>query len=163
MSTAIDTPQSSDLGEITLSLRDHHIAFTLPYGARFDGQLLLPCGALIHGDFVGDLFCETGSVLIKKGARFSGQIEADNIYIEGEVLPVSDKKRSIVVARSLVAGSSSSRINADIYSPSFAVHKSKIWGSLHTLEEAAEVRKSNRAHAETAIEPKSLADASRNG
>ena len=155
MTTSMDAAKGS---EITLSLRDHGITFTIPFGARMEGKLLLPGGALIHGDFIGDLYCETGAVLIMPGARFSGQLEADEIYIQGEVLPVAGNKRSILVARTLVAASESSRINADVYSPSFGLHKAKIWGTLNTLEEASEVRKSNRANAEPVRPAPALVD-----
>lgn len=136
-----DKPQ----GEISLSLREHNISFTLPYGARMEGRLLLPGGALIYGDFVGDIFCESGSVIVKKGGRFQGMVEADQIYIEGEVSSIDAKRRSTLIARRMVAGSSTSKINADIFSVSFALHKAKVWGALRTLEESAPYRKNNTA------------------
>lgn len=132
-------------GEISLSLREHNIGFTLPFGARMEGRLLLPCGALIYGDFVGDIFCESGSVVIKKGGRFRGMMEANMIYVEGEVSSLDERRRSTLIARKMIAGSSSAKINADIYSQTFAMHKAKVWGALHSLEESANARKANRA------------------
>lgn len=141
--------------EISLSIREHNICFTVPFGARFEGRLLLPGGALIYGDVVGDIFCESGSIIIHKGGRFRGMAEADRIYIEGEVSSLEDeKRRSALVGRKMVAGSSNARINADIYSMSFSLHRSKVWGTLKTLEEANIARQKNRAVAiESRAEP----------
>jgi len=135
-------PQS----QISLSLREHNIGYILPHGAKADGRLLLPCGALIHGDFIGDIFCESGSVIIKEGARFRGMVEADIIYVEGEVSSIAGVgNRSTLIGRQMVAASSVARINADIFSQSFALHKAKVWGTLRTLEEAEQRRQGNRA------------------
>ena len=139
------TGKSKAISDISLSLRDHHIAFTLPFGSKMDGRLMLPCGALIFGDFSGDIFCESGSVIIKHGARFTGVLEADNIYIEGEVAPLDEENHSILIGRNLVAGFANARISANIFSPAFDLHKAKIWGQLRTLEEAASIRNTNRA------------------
>lgn len=137
---------SAPQGEISLSLREHGISFVLPFGARMEGRLLLPGGALIFGDFIGDIFCESGSVVIKQGGRFRGMVEADRIYVEGEVSSVDDdKRRSTLIARKMIAGSSTSRINANIFSQAFSLHKAKVWGALRTLEEAGPYRKNNRA------------------
>lgn len=143
------TAASEDPGKpqdaISLSLREHNISFTLPFGARLEGRLLLPGGALIFGDFIGDIFCESGSVIVKKGARYQGMAEADQIYIEGEVSSLDEKRRSTLIARRLVACSSTSRVNADVFSASFALHKAKIWGTMRTLEEAEPFRRNNKA------------------
>lgn len=149
-SPAEERSKEKGSGELTLSLRDHNIGFSLPFGSRMEGKLFLPSGALIQGDFIGDIYCETGDVIITKGARFSGQIEADNIYIEGEVAPIDRDKKSIIIGRALVSLSEFSRINADIYTPALAHHKGKLWGTVHTLEEALDVRKMNRASADQA-------------
>jgi cytoskeletal protein CcmA (bactofilin family) len=137
--------QEGPQGEINLSLREHNVAFVLPFGARMEGKLLLPCGALIYGDFSGDIFCESGSIIVKKGGRFKGMAEADKIYIEGEVSPVDERRRSVLIARQLIAGSSASKINADVFSAAYALHKAKIWGTLRTLEEGNAYRTSNKA------------------
>lgn len=131
--------------EISLSLSDHNIGFFLPHGARMEGQLLLPCGALILGDFIGDIFCESGSIIIKKGGRFQGMMEANLIYVEGEVTSKDENHRSTVIARKMIAGSSTSRINADVFSQTFSLHKAKVWGKLRSIEESEPYRKRNRA------------------
>lgn len=132
-------------GEISLSLREHNIVWTLPFGAKMEGKLLLPGGALIYGDFVGDIFCESGSVIVKKGGRFQGMAEADMIYVEGDISSADQRHRSVLIARKMIAASSTARINGDIFSKTYALHKAKVWGALRTLEEGAPYRKSNKA------------------
>lgn len=138
--------QNPDPGEIDLSLREHNIGFILPVGARLEGKLLIPHGVLIYGDFIGDIFCESGSAIVMAGGRFRGMLEADRVYIEGDVSSVTER-RSTLIARQMIAGSATSRISADIFSKSFALHKAKVWGTLRTLEEAQPLRKNNRATA----------------
>lgn len=121
-------------GQIKLSLQEHNVGMILPAGGRIEGRMSLPTGALIAGDFIGDILCETGSVIIAAKARFRGTIEADRIYIEGEVSS-SSERRSMLIGRQLIAGSSFARINADLYAKTFALHKAKVWGCLHALED----------------------------
>lgn len=152
----VDPYSGSGESEITLSLKEHNIGFVLPFGSRMEGRLLLAGGALIFGDFVGDIFCESGSVIIKKGGRFRGIIEADRIYVEGEVSSIDgEKMRSTLIARNMIAGSSSSQINANIFSESFSLHRAKVWGALRTLEESGQYRKKNRAAKQPAMINKS--------
>ena len=101
--------------------------------------MVLQHGALICGEFIGDILCEKGSVIIAKGARMRGRIEADRIYIEGEV-GSGKTTRSILIGRQLIAGGSTAKIDADLYSRLFAIHKAKIWGQLQTMEEAEAAR-----------------------
>lgn len=134
----------NELGQITLNLREHKIGCFVPQGGKLEGKLVLPYGALVCGEFLGDMLCETGSVIIPRGARVHGRIEADRIYVEGEV--ASDKDiRSILIGRQLVAGSSTSRINADLYSRLFALHKARVWGHLYSFEESEALRLSSSA------------------
>ena len=150
-----DPYSGSGKNEIILSLKDHNIGFVLPFGSRMEGRLLLAGGALIFGDFVGDIFCESGSVIIKKGGRFRGIIEADRIYVEGEVSSINgEKMRSTLIARKMIAGSSNSQINANIFSESFSLHKAKVWGALRTLEESGQYRKKNTAAKPIAVNNK---------
>ena len=126
-------------GQITLNLLEHQIGYLLPQHSRQEGRMVLQHGALICGEFVGDVLCEKGSVIITRGARLRGRVEADRIYIEGEVSS-STSNRSILIGRQLVAGGSTAKINADLYSRLFALHKAKIWGQLQTFEEAEAAR-----------------------
>lgn len=126
-------------GQITLSLREHEIGFLLPQHSHQEGRMVLQHGALICGDFIGDVLCERGSVIIAKGARFRGRIEAERVYVEGEISS-SKKTRSIVIGRQLIAGGAAAKINADLYSRLFAIHKAKIWGQLQSFEEAEAAR-----------------------
>jgi hypothetical protein len=126
----------SDAGHINLSLREHGIGFFLPPGGKLEGRMVLPHGALLSGEFVGELLCESGSIIIPAGAKVRGTLEADRIYVEGDVSSLGDSgKRSMLIARLMVAGSSTARINAELYSQVFSLHKSKIWGCLHAIEE----------------------------
>lgn len=131
----MSTPPIHDPGQLTLSLREHNIGFSLPAGATLEGALLnLPHGALISGTFVGTLKCEHGSVIIAATARIRGVIEADRIYIEGEVAS-SKNIRTKLAGRWLVAASSDARINADLFSNAFALHKPKFWGQVFTMDD----------------------------
>lgn len=120
---------------LSLSIREHDVGFFLPPRAVLNNSRLeLPHGALLCGSFDGDLICEAGSVIITKDCRFCGSIEADRIYIEGDVASVRER-RSLLIGRVLVAAGATARINADLKSRNFAVHKAKIWGRLLSWEE----------------------------
>ena len=102
--------------------------------------MVLPHGALICGEFIGDILCERGTVIITKGARIRGRVEADRIYVEGEVSSGS-KTRSILMGRQLIAGGSTAKINADLFSRLFALHKCQgMWGRCQSFEEAEAAR-----------------------
>lgn len=137
-------PQGDDV--ISLDLADHEIAFVLPVGARMQGRLQLPGGALILGEFVGEILCLRGSLIIKAGARTRLIGEAERVYVEGDVASLSldanvtdtdqGPARSVLIGRQIVAAASSARCNADLYSAQFAVTKgAKVWGRMLTIEE----------------------------
>lgn len=135
-------------GQIILSLSEHNVGFYLPPGARQNGRLALPYGALICGTFVGDMLCHSGSVIIAEGAKFRGSIEANRIYVVGHISS-SESTRSRIVARELLAAASSAQINADLFAPSWALHKPKIWGLMESLDDEA-VAKLKQSAAERA-------------
>lgn len=121
-------------GSLTLSIRDHQIGFLLPQGATLDGANLdLPHGAIIAGTFIGNIKCEHGSVVITETARVCGRVEAERVYIEGEIASTREA-RSRVIGRWLVAASSKARINADLCSNAFSLHKPRFWGQLITMD-----------------------------
>lgn len=135
----MSTPPTQESGQLTLSLHEHDIGFYLPPGASLEGaNLELPHGALISGTFIGNIKCEHGSVIITSEARMCGQIEADRVYIEGEIASTKTA-RSKVIGKWLVAASSNARINADLYGNSFALHDPKLWGQVVTLDETVQI------------------------
>lgn len=132
----MNTPPTHDPGQIKLSLHEHNVGFYLPPGASLESaNLELPYGALISGTFIGTLKCETGSVILTSEARICGRIEADRVYIEGEIVSVKGGPRTMIIGRWLVAASSNARINADLCSNAFSLHKPKFWGQLMTLDD----------------------------
>lgn len=135
----MSTPPTQESGQLTLSLHEHNIGFYLPPGSSLDGaNLELPHGALISGTFIGSIKCENGSIILTSDARICGDIEADRIYIEGEIAS-SKSSRSKVIGKWLVAASSNARINADLYSNAFALHDPKLWGQVVTLDEQVQL------------------------
>lgn len=138
--------QTGEESTISLDIADHEIGFIVPAGARMQGRLHLPCGALILGEFVGEILCARGSLIIKNGARARLIGEADRVYVEGNVASLTldaDTKdadqgpsRSVLIGRQVVAAASSAECNADMYAPQFAVTKgAKVWGRMLTIED----------------------------
>jgi cytoskeletal protein CcmA (bactofilin family) len=119
---------------LTLSLQEHHIGFFVPPEATLEGAIDLKFGALIYGTVIGDITCSAGSVVILAGGRVCGNIIADRVYVEGEVASPKGG-RSTIQAHLLLAASSASKINADIRSRAFAIHKAKIWGRMEQIED----------------------------
>lgn len=74
------------LRTMELSMRDHHICFVVPAGAKIDAFVLdLPGGMLVLGALRGKVNCAMGSIIIAKGGEFQGSAEATDIFIEGKV------------------------------------------------------------------------------
>jgi cytoskeletal protein CcmA (bactofilin family) len=121
---------------LNLSLREHHIGFFVPPDMVLDGSCLeLKFGALIYGTVIGDIWCESGSVIIAAQGRVCGNIEADRIYIEGEVASPKGSK-STLTGRLLLAASANSKVNANVRSRAFAIHRAKIWGQIEPIEDS---------------------------
>jgi hypothetical protein len=131
--------------EISLSLREHNVSFVLPAGAKMEGNLVTPGGVMIYGELVGDVFCESGSFIVMPGAAYRGIAEADCVYVSGTVASSAGRKRSALVSRNLLAASKDAQIDADLFAQSFALHKARVWGQLHALDEAAHHREGNQA------------------
>jgi len=121
---------------LSLSLHEHGIGFFLPPGAVLHAsEFTLAYGALIEGEFVGDLICEAGSVVIGASGRHYGSITADRIYIEGTVGSLRGQ-RSALMGRALIAVSAGSRINADMRSRAWSLHPgAHLWGTVSTIED----------------------------
>lgn len=121
---------------LVLSLHEHGIGFFLPGGAVLhSSNFALAHGALIEGEFVGDMVCEAGSIVIGAGARVYGSLTADRIYIEGTV-GSRRGQRSVITGRALVAVSARARVNADMRSRAWSLYAgSQIWGTLGTIED----------------------------
>lgn len=126
---------TSPKDQISLTIEEHSIGSIFPPGSKIEGKMHLPQGVIIGGDFVGEIFCARGSVIIQKGARFAGRIEADRIYIEGDIVSSREGRTSTLVGRQLVAAGSTARVHADLYSSAFAIHKAKLWGQTLPLED----------------------------
>lgn len=83
------TPDDFAEGAITLDLREQNIGFVVPPNSLVRGEFLLSTGALIVGSFRGRLVCSRGSVIIQRGATFEGEVEADQVWVDGEVRSVT--------------------------------------------------------------------------
>ena len=120
---------------LVLSLHEHHIGFFVPPETTMDvAHLDLKFGALIYGTVIGDIQCSAGSVIVLAGGRVCGNITADRVYVEGDIASPKGG-RSQIHARLLLAASSAARINADVKSRAFAIHKAKIWGQIEQIED----------------------------
>ena len=126
-------------GELVLSIRDHDISFVVPAGTRMEARAALPGGALICGEFTGELLSQHGSIVIAAGATVQGTLEADNIYIEGDVSS-SPTKLSILIARNLIAAGAAARIHANLFANVWNLNRPKLWGQIHTFDEAESLR-----------------------
>lgn len=120
---------------LNVSLYEHGIGFFVPPGMVLHvTTCTLPQGALIEGEFVGDLVSEAGSVVIGAGASVYGSITADRIYIEGTV-GSRRGQRSELMGRAMIAAGAQSRINADMRSRAWSLHTgAQIWGSVSTID-----------------------------
>jgi cytoskeletal protein CcmA (bactofilin family) len=133
-----NSDRAAKIDTLTLSLREHGVGFFVPPGSSLkQAKLEMPHGALISGTFIGDLICQAGSVIITKGGMVCGSIVADRVYIEGDVAS-SKTKRSLITGRALVAASSTARINGDLKSSAFAIHKPQLWGQLISIDQHEE-------------------------
>jgi hypothetical protein len=121
---------------LNVSLHEHGIGFFVPPGMVLHvTTCTLPQGALIEGEFVGDLVSEAGSVVIGAGASVYGSITADRIYIEGTV-GSRRGQRSDLMGRAMIAAGAQARVNADMRSRAWSLHTgAQIWGSVSTLDD----------------------------
>lgn len=120
---------------IALDLRQKEIVWLLPAGCSCNGATLnLTGGALIQGDFSGSIFSERGTIVIAKGATFSGYAEADEIYVAGEVGQKLGHKRSGLLGRAFLAISEDAIVNADITSRIFSIYSTRVTGAMNTLD-----------------------------
>lgn len=145
--TGVGQPEAR---ELRINLRDHNIGFYLPAGGRLEGRLALACGALIGGDFVGDIVCSAGSIVIQAGARIRGRLEAERIYVEGEVSSAPGQ-RSILVGRTLLAAGARAAIDAEMYATTWELRRAKLWGAVRTLEELPATAMGGRDPAPVAV------------
>lgn len=124
------TPLSAPTGQLNLQLREHGIIFFWPPGGVLECQeLTLPGGALISGEVRGNIRCASGSVLISKGAKVVGDVDADKIYIEGMV-GSTEARMSELRGRYLLAVSATANVIANLWSRSYAIHGGSIFGTL---------------------------------
>jgi hypothetical protein len=121
---------------LNISLHEHGIGFFVPPGMVLHVTTCnVPQGALIEGEFVGDLVSEAGSVVIGAEASVYGSITADRIYIEGTV-GSRRGQRSELMGRAMIAAGAQARINADMRSRAWSLHTgAQIWGSVSTIED----------------------------
>lgn len=118
---------------LTLSLQEHDICMVIPAGARIDGHRLdLPGGVLILGALRGTVHCAKGSAIIAAGGEFQGDLEAENIYIEGRVTSSKTRRKlSMLKARGrttetqieggLLAMSGSAKVTAHMLAHQFHI------------------------------------------
>lgn len=124
------TALSPAVEHVRFELHEHGIVFSWPPGGVLEcNEMTLPGGALIYGEIRGNIRCRTGSVLICKGAKVIGDIEADKIFIEGTVASV-ESRMSEVRGRYLLAVSSSGNVMANLWSRTYAIHGGAIFGTV---------------------------------
>lgn len=74
-------------------LENHSICMVIPAGSVMDGgNMRLPGGILVLGALRGKVTCSTGSAIIGGGGEFQGQLEANDVLIEGIVTSPLDAK-----------------------------------------------------------------------
>lgn len=84
-------PDISTPAAFQATLKAHQICFLVPAGAKIDGHTFdLPGGILILGALRGRVRCSTGSALILAGGEFQGNLEANDVIIEGRVTSPAD-------------------------------------------------------------------------
>ena len=128
------TPIHAADSPVALSLREHQITFVLPAGARLVGDLDLPNGGLIIGEFIGDVHCRgEGSLIIEKKGHVRGRIVANRIYVKGRVS--SGATPSQLVGRTLVAVSAGSEVTADVFAGTTKIASSAFNGMIHTIDD----------------------------
>ena len=100
------TPEEYTDEAVSLDLRTHQIGFIVPPNSLVRGEFLLSTGALVVGSFCGRLVCSRGAVIIKRGAVFEGEIEADQVWVDGEIRNVSAHTAQVLalLTRSTPAG-----------------------------------------------------------
>jgi hypothetical protein len=74
---------------VSLDLKEHQIGFIVPANSLLRGEFLLSTGALILGSVCGRLVCSQGSIIVHRGATFEGEMEADQVFVDGEVRNIS--------------------------------------------------------------------------
>lgn len=95
-----DLPEAVDdrfgNNSLFLGLQEHKIQYMVPPHSMVRGEVLLAGGAVIFGTFCGRLICAQGSVIIKKGAIFEGELEADQVFVDGAVRAVSGPTAALI-------------------------------------------------------------------
>ena len=61
-----------------------HVTAILDHGAYFEGKLTFEGTVQMGGEFKGEIYTQD-TLIVNKGARVEGQIEADTIIISGNV------------------------------------------------------------------------------
>lgn len=139
---------------VALDLREHQIGYVVPPNSLVRGELLLSCGALIVGSFCGRLVCSKGSVVIKRGATFEGEIEADQVWIDGEVRSLSS---NTVVMLSLLGRSTPAGAAPALAGLSSVYKQALVSGSLSRIVGRECIAVSNAAIGKADIASKSFA------
>lgn len=68
------------------SIQGHQICFSVPAGSVIDAHSIdLPGGILILGALRGRVRCLTGTAIIAKGGEFQGNLEANDVLVEGKI------------------------------------------------------------------------------
>jgi len=85
-SSKIITSHRQHVRRLDLSLKEHGICFIVPVGAKIDAHTLdLPGGILVLGALRGKVFCSKGSAIIASAGEFQGELDAENVYVEGAI------------------------------------------------------------------------------
>lgn len=121
-------------GALTLSLAEHGIGFVLPAGSKIEGDLTLPCGALIHGTVHGSVRCLKGSLVMAAGSELAGRAEASLVYLCGRVRSLYEGQPTEVVGQLMVAVSRQATGRAVLHGRQFAIHNAKFAAQLRPLD-----------------------------
>ena len=97
-----DAPVPEEYHEHYLApdLREMQAVYIVPPKSLVRGEMVLDGGAIIAGAFCGRMICSRGVVAILKGAVFEGEIEADQVWIDGDVRLVSAATANLIALAS---------------------------------------------------------------
>jgi len=148
------TEQEQAEQELALDLGEHQIGMVVPSNSLVRGEFLLSAGVVIDGTFCGRLVCSSGSVFIRHSAIFEGEVEADQVWIDGEVRPVSRPTAQIIEQAARSTPPAASRALAGLT----ATYKKKIAeGDLSRIVGRECVAISNAARGKADVASKSFA------
>lgn len=125
----------AEVNSLKFDLKEHNVIFVLPANSSISGHIVVPGGALIQGKLVGSINCTGGSLIFAPGSVFSGNAEADKIYVGGNIATPKNGESNLI-SRSLIAISMDGVVHANITARMFSVNSKNVFGRMKTLPSA---------------------------